>query len=193
MVHSAVLKFDRRKSLRETWANPRLLQNHPAWIVFLVGKTKSSTSQKALEIESETFSDVVQGDFIDDYHNLTHKGIHGYRWIVKYCEKVQFILKIDDDVFVNIFLVIRELLPKYQEGQRLIVCRFITEADIDRYGKYAVDPDYFPGYKRSPLQCCMGAFVLMLSNIVLEMYETAKNIPFYWIDDFYYLAFFQIN
>ncbi|KAK3607175.1 hypothetical protein CHS0354_007090 [Potamilus streckersoni] len=185
MVHTAVQHFDRRKALRETWANPRLLKYHESRLLFLVGRTETNTFQKALEIESLEFKDIVQGDFIDDYHNLTHKGILGYRWIVKYCENAQFVLKIDDDVFVNIFLVIHKLVPKYREDQRIIACRVLTNETIAREGKFAVDADYFPGYKNSPIQYCPGPFVLMLRRIIPEMYEVAKTIPFYWVDDLY--------
>ncbi|KAL3864846.1 hypothetical protein ACJMK2_006496 [Sinanodonta woodiana] len=185
MVHTSMHHFDRRKALRDTWANPRLLKNHQSRILFLVGRGKSNIFQKSLEIESEEFKDIIQGDFIDDYHNLTHKGILGFRWVTTYCENAKFIFKIDDDIFVNIFLVIQELLPKLNAEHRMIACRLLLNETIARDGKFAADLDYFPGYKRSPLQYCAGPFVLIPRDIVPEMYEAAKSTPFYWIDDFY--------
>ncbi|KAL3864731.1 hypothetical protein ACJMK2_006388 [Sinanodonta woodiana] len=175
LVHTSVHHFDRRKELRDTWANPGLLKNQQSRILFLLRIGKYSMFQKYIEGESEEFKDIIQGDFIDDYHNLTHKGILGYRWVTRYCENAKFIFKIDDD----------KLLPKLETEQRIIACRKLTNEIIAREGKFAVDSDYFPGYQRSPLQYCAGPFVLMPRDIVPEMYEAAKSTPFYWIDDLY--------
>ncbi|KAK3604048.1 hypothetical protein CHS0354_004732 [Potamilus streckersoni] len=185
MVHTAVPHFIQRQELRETWANPRLLKSHSSRILFLVGRTENETVQRSLETESKQFQDIVQGDFIDDYHNLTHKGVLGYRWITEYCQNAKFILKIDDDVFVNIFRVIHTLLPIFKKGERKIACRLNKRVIMYRQGKFAVDPDYFPGLNYFPLTYCPGPFVLMPMSIVPEMFEAAKTVPFHWIDDFY--------
>ncbi|KAK3594864.1 hypothetical protein CHS0354_005793 [Potamilus streckersoni] len=185
MVHTAVPHFYQRQALRETWANPRLLKSHSSRILFLVGRIENETVQRSLETESKQFQDIVQGDFIDDYHNLTHKGVLGYRWITEYCQNAKFILKIDDDVFVNIFRVIHTLLPKFKDGQRKIACRLHRHVYMYRRGKFAVDPDYFPGLNHYPLPYCPGPFVLMPRSIVPEMFEAAKTAPFHWVDDFY--------
>ncbi|KAL3855099.1 hypothetical protein ACJMK2_014328 [Sinanodonta woodiana] len=185
MVHTAVPHFYQRQALRETWANPRLLKSHSSRILFLLGRKENETVQRTLETESKQFQDIVQGDFIDDYHNLTHKGVLGYRWITEYCQNAKFILKIDDDVFVNIFRVIHTLLPKFKDGERKIACRFHRHVFMYRHGKFAVDPDYFPGLNHFPLPYCPGPFVLMPRSIVPEMFEAAKTTPFHWVDDFY--------
>ncbi|KAL3855100.1 hypothetical protein ACJMK2_014329 [Sinanodonta woodiana] len=185
MVHTAVPHFYKRQALRETWANPRLLKSHSSRILFLVGRNENETVQRSLETESKHFQDIVQGDFIDDYHNLTHKGVLGYRWITEYCPNAKFILKIDDDVFVNIFRVIDKLLPKFKDGERKIAGRFHRHVLMFRRGKFAVDPDYFPGLNHFPLPYCPGPFVLMPRSIVPEMFEVAKITPFHWVDDFY--------
>ncbi|KAL3855101.1 hypothetical protein ACJMK2_014330 [Sinanodonta woodiana] len=185
MVHTAVPHFYQRKALRETWANPRLLKKHSSRILFLVGRIENETVQRSLETESKQFQDIVQGDFIDDYHNLTHKGVLGYRWITEYCQNAKFILKIDDDVFVNIFRVIHTLLPKFKDGQRKIACHVHEYLIVYRSGKYAVDPDYFPLLNYVYLQYCPGPFVIMPRSMVPEMYEAARTTPFIWVDDFY--------
>ncbi|KAL3855103.1 hypothetical protein ACJMK2_014332 [Sinanodonta woodiana] len=185
MVHTAVRHFYQRQALRKTWANPRLLKKHSSRILFLVGRIEKKNVQRSLEKESKQFQDIVQGDFIDDYHNLTHKGVLGYRWITEHCQNAKFILKIDDDVFVNIFRVIHALLPKFKDGQRKIACHVNKHLIVFRRGKYAFDPDYFPLLHYVRLQYCSGPFVLMPRSIVPEMYEAARTTPFIWIDDFY--------
>ena len=43
----------------------------------------------------------MQGHFIDNYFNLTLKTISMMKWISDYCYKVKYVLKVDDDMFVN--------------------------------------------------------------------------------------------
>jgi hypothetical protein len=66
-------------------------------------------SQAALEFEAEQYHDIVQEDFQDTYHNLTYKGIAGLKWISYFCPHARFILKTDDDIFVNTFTLFRHL------------------------------------------------------------------------------------
>lgn len=40
---------------------------------FLIGKAESDEVQKQLYVESETYDDLIQEDFVDSYNNLTLK------------------------------------------------------------------------------------------------------------------------
>ena len=51
-----------------------LFMNHSMRIVFLLGKPKKDSTQALIEHESRLHRDIVQGNFQDEYHNLTHKG-----------------------------------------------------------------------------------------------------------------------
>ena len=73
LVHTAVANFERRKLIRITWGNIRLsmLENHPMRVVFLLGKPGKEQHQTAMNLENEQHGDIVQGKFLDTYHNLT--------------------------------------------------------------------------------------------------------------------------
>jgi hypothetical protein len=43
--------------------------------------------------------------FQDTYHNLTLKTVMGLKWTSIFCPQVKFVLKTDDDIYVNVALV----------------------------------------------------------------------------------------
>ncbi|NXT45241.1 B3GT4 galactosyltransferase, partial [Pelecanoides urinatrix] len=58
--------------------------------------------QAALRAEASRHGDLLQGDFADAYANLTRKTLLLLRWATTRCPAVPFLLKADDDVFVNL-------------------------------------------------------------------------------------------
>jgi beta-1,3-galactosyltransferase 1 len=67
------------------------------------------TLQYQIEEENKKFKDIVQGQFIDSYRNLTNKGVMGYKWISEHCMNAEIVLKVDDDAFVNFFKYFEEM------------------------------------------------------------------------------------
>uniref|UniRef100_A0A9I3FHC2 Uncharacterized protein n=1 Tax=Anopheles epiroticus TaxID=199890 RepID=A0A9I3FHC2_9DIPT len=61
--------------------------------------------------ESEVYGDIIQESFIDRYNNLTLKTIMMLKWVTNNCDgKVKFIMKCDDDTFVNVPNLLHVLL-----------------------------------------------------------------------------------
>jgi hypothetical protein len=42
-------------------------------VVFAMGATQNASVQRSIELESQTYGDIIQEDFVDSYKNLTHK------------------------------------------------------------------------------------------------------------------------
>ena len=105
-IHSAPNNFDKRRAIRKTWGNETNSRHNPMRVVFLVGQVNDSSVQKSLVKESEKYSDLIQGNFIDSYRNLTYKHIMGLKWIVYFCQNAKYVFKTDDDIFVDIFQLI---------------------------------------------------------------------------------------
>ena len=61
--------------------------------------------QKVLEEENGIHNDLVQGDFQDTYHNLSYKAIMGNLWVAEFCSQAQFVVKTDDDMYVDLYEV----------------------------------------------------------------------------------------
>ena len=69
---------------------------------FIVGKSTDEAVQNDLEAESSKHKDIVQVNMIDDYANLTIKVAGLFNWLNHNCPEVAFLLKIDDDVYLNV-------------------------------------------------------------------------------------------
>ncbi|KAK3593697.1 hypothetical protein CHS0354_013593 [Potamilus streckersoni] len=189
MVHTATDHFYRRSVIRETWANKNLLMNHGIRVVFLLGRPEDGQKvQAAIKYESDLHGDIVQGDFIDTYHNLTHKGVLGYRWITEFCLQAKFVIKVDDDIFVNIFKLLLDVSQTYKDDKRKLRCyvRDKGTSPIQRKtGKWRVDDWEFRNMTTFPVTYCNGFFVILTTDIIKELYEASKETPFFWIDDVY--------
>ena len=61
--------------------------------------------QRSLEEESQEYGDLVQGDFLDNYYNLSYKAIMGNLWVAEFCSQAEFLVKTDDDMFVDMYEV----------------------------------------------------------------------------------------
>ena len=107
-VHSAPGNYKKREIIRQTWANTAIFAD--LRIVFVMGATKSPKVNDLLKLEQSIYGDLVQENFEDSYRNLTYKGVAALKWLSIYCDKKpKYILKVDDDVIVNTFLLRQHL------------------------------------------------------------------------------------
>jgi len=76
-VKSRVESFGLRDLIRSTWSNQDYVGDWSVSVMFLVGKTDSTYLNRMLQSEGRDKQDVLIGDFIDSYQNLTLKSISG--------------------------------------------------------------------------------------------------------------------
>lgn len=110
IVPSSVANFKDREAIRRTWGNFSLYPKIK--ILFLVGisnpdNDQSISYQEKLDQEDNLHSDILQVFFIDAYENLTLKTISMLHYVNYSCPNIKYILKIDDDVFLNVKAVSR--------------------------------------------------------------------------------------
>ncbi|CAH2297401.1 beta-1,3-galactosyltransferase 5-like [Pelobates cultripes] len=89
-----------RKAVRETWAAPVTEATYTWQVVFLIGRTVDIELDWHIHKEQEAYGDILMGNYLDTYRNLTLKVMHGMKWASERCQP-QYILKTDDDCFVN--------------------------------------------------------------------------------------------
>ncbi|XP_059483707.1 beta-1,3-galactosyltransferase 5 isoform X2 [Neocloeon triangulifer] len=58
--------------------------------------------QKEVEKEAMQYDDIIQGNFLEDYHNLTYKHAMSLQWAVQFCPQAKFLIKQDDDIAVDL-------------------------------------------------------------------------------------------
>lgn len=89
-------------------------------VIFLLGQTPSNETQSQIIAESDQFGDIVQESFLDSYNNLTLKSVMLLKWVTNNClDRVRFIMKCDDDVFVNVpnllHILLGGIVPVYND------------------------------------------------------------------------------
>jgi hypothetical protein len=80
--------LERRHQIRKSWGKEKYYKEFPAKMVFLFG----NSNVKELEQENGAFGDVLAGDFIESFHNLTFKDGMLLTWAKNNC-KVRFLFK----------------------------------------------------------------------------------------------------
>ena len=187
MVHTAVGNTDRRQGIRDTYGQV-LFKQPVGRVVFLLGTTENQTLTQIVRKEAATYNDVVVGDFHDSYHNLTLKGVAGLKWTNEFCPGVKMVIKVDDDVFVNIFKLVRFMAPPFINKTRQLKCLFHpawTKAVMRDGSKWNVDKSEFKGVQHFPIDHCDGFFVMISGDLIQPLLEAASVVPFFWIDDVY--------
>lgn len=88
---------------------------------------KSDATQLLVNLESDLYNDILQGNFDDSPLNQTSKHIMGYRWILEECDvKPAFVLKTEDNVFVEMYHLLNFLTAVYgDDPSPSIVCDVI--------------------------------------------------------------------
>ncbi|XP_075527294.1 beta-1,3-galactosyltransferase 5-like [Dermacentor variabilis] len=100
-VTSTTDHFEARAAIRDTWGGTALKMDFV--VVFLLGKTLYPEVQRKVFTEQGLYGDIVQGDFLDTYRNLTYKTVMLIRWAREKCSGVNFVLKTDDDMLVSVW------------------------------------------------------------------------------------------
>lgn len=135
MVNSAPTNFEGREVIRETWGRKREGMS----LGFLLGDVENSMLNEHLATENEKFQDLLQGNFVDSYRNLTYKLIAGMKYAKYHCARAKYFLKIDDDMFVDMKSLLQELEHFKAEGLIFgYVCRGTHPVVRDKENKWFV-------------------------------------------------------
>lgn len=181
LVHSAPNNREKRKTIRETWGEPRDNMK----ILFMLGSVNNTKTQQFIEKENKMHGDLVQGNFKDAYRNMTYKHVMVFKYVVYYCPQVKYILKTDDDVFVNMPTVMSFLNVALSAwgSRKLMLCTPFENPQVKRSyrSKWRVSfkefPDkYYPTY-------CPGWAVIYSPDVVFRLYREAQRSEYFWIDD----------
>jgi beta-1,3-galactosyltransferase 1 len=187
LITSAPQNYERRKSIRETWCRPSNfnLASIPWQCVFLIGRSSVHLSSDKLDNEINDFHDILIGSYIDSYRNLTIKTMHGLEWVRRTCPS-DFVLKTDDDVYVNTKLL-HKLSSNTPKSNSYI--GLVTQAEgrlkviRDPDSKWFVSMEEYPSSHYPPYAVGMG--YLMSKDLVEKLVNTSRYIPPFANEDAY--------
>uniref|UniRef100_UPI0037E7DEAB N-acetyllactosaminide beta-1,3-N-acetylglucosaminyltransferase 2a n=1 Tax=Semicossyphus pulcher TaxID=241346 RepID=UPI0037E7DEAB len=189
VVKTLIPHFDRRQAIRETWGRAGVFANRTVATVFLLGNTLSLDHfpdlHGMLHHEAALHKDLLQWDYRDTFFNLTVKEVLFLEWFSQNCPHAKFILKGDDDVFVNTLRII-DLLTNLSDSRakELFIGDVISNAGPNRNQKlkYFIPESMFVG-KYPPY--AGGGGYLYSGELALRLHSVSQQVVLYPIDDVY--------
>ncbi|XP_054425179.1 beta-1,3-galactosyltransferase 4 [Pteronotus mesoamericanus] len=117
LVCTAPENLNQRNAIRASWGGQREARGLRVQTLFLLGEPSRGhpswgSHENHLEQESSAQGDILQAAFQDSYRNLTLKTLSGLNWANKHCPMARYVLKTDDDVFVNVPELVSELVRR---------------------------------------------------------------------------------
>ncbi|KFM64448.1 UDP-GlcNAc:betaGal beta-1,3-N-acetylglucosaminyltransferase 5A, partial [Stegodyphus mimosarum] len=182
LVHTAPNHFHHRNVIRSTWGN--LEPEFPVIkIVFLLAATEEF--QANIERENYSYRDIVQGNFLDSYRNLTYKHVMGLSWASENCAHAKYLLKMDDDIFMDVYQLLDYIYAKFKyfDLENNIACYFQKHMPVVRdpvskwyVSKAEFSSDTFDDY-------CSGWAYLTTPHAAKSLIYSARKLPYFWVDD----------
>ncbi|KAJ8971937.1 hypothetical protein NQ314_000470 [Rhamnusium bicolor] len=184
IVCTAPSNYEARMAIRETWGSERYILGNNVSLYFLLGETVNSSMQNDVLLESDEYGDIIQERFIDSYNNLTLKSIVMLKIATTYCANTKYLLKIDDDMFVNVPRLIEMLLERNNSknlilGKLICGARPIKDSRSKWYSpKYMYKGKLYPNY-------VSGTGYLMSMDVAHKLFNTTLSTPIFHLEDVY--------
>lgn len=155
--------------------------------VFLLGISPDDkyTTQKAILHENKRFGDLIQGNFQEAYRNLTYKHVMGLKWSANYCKNSRYIIKMDDDIVVNMYKII-ELMNKTKLPSRKLLAGYILSGMTpirEPANKWYVTKEEYEGSFYPTF--VSGWFYITNPKTCKKIVEMSSRVPYFWVDDIY--------
>ncbi|OQR68222.1 beta-1 [Tropilaelaps mercedesae] len=185
VVCSAVGNDEARKAIRETWATEAPRDSR---VFFLVGRPLFSNDtqlQDKIEAEANRYDDLIQEDFLDTYNNLTLKSAFLLKWANSSgCSaSSRFVLKTDDDMYVNVHNLVS--LLKAKGRSRMLLGALIAKAiPLRDYKSKWYVPSYVFGEKAYP-NYLSGTGYVMSTDVIADLLRMTEKTPFFHLEDIY--------
>ncbi|XP_039266455.1 beta-1,3-galactosyltransferase 5-like [Styela clava] len=181
LVKSAVMHIEQRKVIRKTWGSVKNVDKYEIRILYLLGKMRDNSQtleSPLLTNEAEEYDDIVMGNFIDAYTNVTKKSLLGLKFFYEFCRGVEFVMSADDDIFLNTTEMITQHFSKLTHpASQILQCglRTVKYAKVKRNGKWSIEYEkynrpFYPPY-------CLGPCFLMSVDVALATYEASFQTP----------------
>ena len=183
IVISNIRNFLRRMAIRNTWGSDVHESLPNVRLLFMVGRSMNGAIQSQIEKEAELFGDILQINVDETYENLTNKSVAMLHWLREYCNKAQFALKSDDDMYINLHILLQQLQKRTEP--EFFLCYVFKDAPPvrDEMSKWYTSVeeykyDFFPRY-------CSGTAYSFSVKIASKLFEVSKQIKFLKMEDVY--------
>ena len=194
VIYTSVTNMEGRSIIRNTYANATLLNELNMRHVFVIGKFRDGENEKKwkmVKAEQEIYQDIVIGDFVDTYRNLSYKGLTALRFVQEYCKKVKWVIKLDDDAIADTPRIIYKLRNGHSHRKLTLFGEVFYHAKPiicpHKPLKWCVNKTSIHASKvgRRYPNYVMGIGYVLTADLVPHMLEQAADNPPFDIDDVY--------
>jgi hypothetical protein len=177
LIFTVPSNFLERKVIRETWLTPSYNNTGQVRHAFLIGTTNDEILTSQVKQEHADFGDIIQFSFYESYRNLTLKTLMGFKWATEFCSNAHFIMKTDDDVYVNINRLFRTLLIHGSSLRTSVagLCELGLLRDMNPSSKWYVSPREYP-YRRYHGICHGFGYITSMHTCVKRLGYKLVNI-----------------
>ncbi|XP_061174712.1 beta-1,3-galactosyltransferase 1-like [Saccostrea echinata] len=182
LVFSKHENVNQRKALRRTWLSKA---KGNITYIFVFGKSEMAELNYNIADEQRLYNDILLINFTENYRNLTLKTISAFKWAVSYCSHVNYVMKVDDDMWVNLE-ALQEFVttPMGLSTNKLFgSCSKNARPFRESSHKYYVPYSMYPESTYPPY--CSGTGYLTHMNLIRDIVKLSPNIPFFPLEDIY--------
>ena len=211
LINSHPSNFVRRQAIRDTCLSSKVLniatknerndnisiQTVEIGHIFLLGNSNDPIWNDTIYNEAQLNNDIIVIESVENYKNILRKHLAALKWIVDYCSSATFVVKIDDDVFVNIYKLVEQMLDNlchHDTGtskscdishSKFMYCNMKDQEMVvrDQKSKWYINYTTYP-FERYPKYCSGFAYITNVPTI-REMMLNSKNVPTIGPDDVY--------
>eukprot|EP00057_Strongylocentrotus_purpuratus_P005062 XP_003730114.1 PREDICTED: uncharacterized protein LOC100893702 [Strongylocentrotus purpuratus] len=192
-ILTSPVHYSNRRVIRRTWMSHAQREHLDMKMIFLLGATDDAFVQRYIEDEANEHRDILQEDFHDSYVNLTLKTIMGLKWSTQSCPKAKFVMKVDDDVAVNVVNLTAYL--KTLNASEDFIGGIVTKGAApyrNANKKWYVPEDVYPDPTYPPYP--QGKSYIMTMNVAREIFTASKQLEIFpWEDVFIGLCLQKIG
>ncbi|CAC5395489.1 B3GALT1 [Mytilus coruscus] len=178
LIFSGPGHYNRRQAIRETW-----LSNVNRFTRYTFVTAFSKRFNELLGIEIREKKDIVQFNFIDTYKNLTYKTMSSFNWITKVCPQASYVLKVDDDNWLNTKSLLETLKRGMVENKVGVSCTSRGSPNRDPSNKYFIPEAIYHEHIYPPY--CSGPAYVLSTNVIIQILNIHKHVPFFPLEDIY--------
>lgn len=178
VIHCGPNQFKERYAVRKTWGKTDSYNGYTFKLVFFMGKNydDSEGESQLLKEESYIHNDIVQFTHKNTYLNNTITAMLSYKWILKNCPKILYIIKSDLDMYVNIKQIVDYNFVKFGNKTKYntAIGSFISNGHVirDMRHKNSIFPEFFPrDYWPTYLSGCLFIYPIDVVQKVLVFFK----------------------
>ncbi|XP_058028296.1 beta-1,3-galactosyltransferase 4-like [Ahaetulla prasina] len=182
LVASAPGHAAQRVAVRQSWGMVQEAGGLAVRTIFVLGLPGEVALQAALEHEATKHGDLLQGHFADTYANLTLKTLTLLGWAATHCPATRFLLKADDDVFLNLPALASHLRTlEGPDAAYLGHVHWLAVAIRDPHSRHYVPASLYPSPIFPPY--CSGPAYVLSGSAATAVLAAARHLPLLPVED----------